>query len=86
MILEGNFRVLDKFSSAKGTYLTLNDTDLGGQTKLAFNKDPGVEIDKKIHIVAEIKPIMFNNNVMLRVTRVLEDTQDKESQVDKKPA
>lgn len=66
-------RVLDKFESKGKSYITFNDVEVGGSFKLTFDGIGLVEIDQLLDIQAEVKPGMRNNEMYLKVTKILNE-------------
>ena len=68
LILVG--RVLEVFEGEKSKYVTMNDTELGGQVKLNFPLSADVKLDSLVNLDAMVKPGIGKFGQMLVIERL----------------
>ncbi len=64
-------RVLDVSKGKDSTYVTMNDTEIGGSCKVGFPGDVDIKIDQLIDLSAEVKPGIGKYGLYLTTLKIL---------------
>lgn len=63
-------RVLDLGKGKNSTFVTMNDTEVGGSFKVSFPGDVDLKIDQLIDLNAEVKPGIGTYGLYLTVQKI----------------